>query len=119
MTYAHGGLSLQECLTPDLRVTVPEGRSGVAARIDTITWRGFRCLIEVQSVQGGEVSADLRLEAKLARSVARTVRPVSEDGAVSLLLAGDEHEDSPLVAILVDGDGRILDRRVTRVGEDS
>ncbi len=106
-------------MTPDLRVTVPEGGSGAAARIETITWRGFRCLIEVRSVEGGEVSADLRLEADLARSVAKTVRAVGDDGAVSLLLAGDEHEDFPLVAVLVDDGGRILDRRGTRVGEDS
>ncbi len=119
VTYAHGGLSLQECLTPDLRVTAPERRSGAVARIATIAWRGFRCLMEVRSVEAGDVSADLRLEADLARSVAKTDRPVGEDGAASLLLAGDEHEDSSLVAVLVDADGRILDRRPTRVGEDS
>lgn len=118
VTYAHGGLSLQECLTPDLRVTVPEGHAGVAARIDTITWRGFRCLIEVRSVEGGEVSADLRLAADLVKSVARKVGAVGEEGAVSLLLAGDEHEASQLVVVLLDADGRILDRRDTRVGED-
>lgn len=119
VTYAHGGLSLQECLTPDLRVTAPEGRAAVAARIDRITWRGFRCLIEVRSVEGAEAAADLRLEADLARSVAQTVKPVGEDGAVSLLLADDEHEDSPLVAVLVDDGGRVLARRATRVGENS
>lgn len=119
VAYAHGGVSLQECLTPDLRVTVSEGHAGVAARIDTITWRGFRCLIEVRSFEAGEVSADLRLEADLTTSVAKKVSPVGEDGAVSLLLAADEHEDSPLVVALVDAGGRILDRQGTRVGEDS
>lgn len=44
--------------------------------------------------------------------------PRSRDEA-SLLLADDDHEQSRLVPVLVDDEGRIPDRRETAVGEDS
>ena len=115
--YAHGGLSIQECLVPDLTVRAAAA-SAPSARIRTITWRGFRCLVEA-AAEAGTVAADLRLEADLSRSVAGAGKPVEADGSVSLLLADDDHEQSRLVLVLVDDEGRILDRRETAVGEDS
>ena len=115
--YAHGGLSIQECLIPDLLVRAT-GRVEAVASITTITWRGFRCLVEA-IVGGAEVTADLRLRDDLSRSVAGSGKPVEADGLVSLLLADDDHEHSRLVLVLVDDEDRILDRRETAVGEDS
>ncbi len=115
--YAHGGLSVQECLLPDLVVRSAPG-AGPSARIERIAWLRFRCVVEA-AVEGGAVSADLRLREDLNRSVALSAKPVEADGSVSLLLASDEHQSSRLVLVLVDSEGRILDRRDTAVGEDS
>ena len=115
--YAHGGLSVQECLLPDLVVRSTPG-AGPSARIERVAWLRFRCVVEA-AVEGGAVSADLRLRDDLNRSVALSAKPVEADGSVSLLLASDEHESSRLVLVLVDSEGRILDRRDTAVGEDS
>ena len=115
--YAHGGLSVQECLIPDLTVRAAT-RAEVTARITTTSWRGFRCLVEA-AVEGGAVIADLRLRSAPDQSVANSGKPVETDGSVSLLLADDEYEDSRLVLVLVDDEGRILARRETAVGEDS
>ena len=49
--YAHGGLSIQECLIPDLVVTRVEGAEA-AGSITSVTWRGLRCFIEA-AVRGG------------------------------------------------------------------
>jgi hypothetical protein len=115
--YTHGGLSLQECLTPDLLVE-RSGGAVLIASIKSITWRGMRCLVEA-SVKGGGVSADLRLERPNGTSVAAAVKPVESDGAVSLVLGDDEHERASLVLVLISEDGQILAQRTTRVGEDS
>ena len=102
---------------PDIRVE-RAAASGVAASIRSITWRRLRCLVEVVS-RGGAVAADLRLESPSGASVAAVAKPVGEDGSVSLVLAGDEHEEKPLVLVVTDADGRILSQQPTRVGEDT
>jgi len=115
--YTHGGLSLQECLTPDLLVE-RAGANVLVAGIKSVTWRGMRCLVEA-SVKGNAVIADLRLERPNGTSVVAAVKPVEPDGAVSLVLADDEHERASLVLVLLSEDGQILAQRTTRVGEDS
>ena len=115
--YAHGGLSIQECLIPDLVVTRTEG-SETAARITSVTWRGLRCFIEA-AVRGSPVTADLRLERPTGESVAAAAKPVDAEGAVSLVLADDEHEAAALVLVLLDDAGRVLAQQPIRVGVDA
>jgi hypothetical protein len=115
--YAHGGLSIQECLTPDLLVELT-AETGTSATIGSVTWRGLRCFVEVVS-RGGPVMADLRLERPSGRSVAAAPKTVELDGSVSLVLPDDEHEAATLVLVLLDAQGRILTHQGTRVGVDS
>ncbi|MCY4616048.1 MAG: BREX-1 system phosphatase PglZ type B [Chloroflexi bacterium] len=115
--YAHGGLSIQECLIPDLVVTRVEGAE-TAGSITSVTWRGLRCFVEAE-VRGGPVTADLRLARPTGESVAAAAKPVDADGAVSLVLADDEHEAAALVLVLLDDADRVLAHRLVRVGEDA
>ncbi len=116
--YAHGGLSIQECLIPDILVEAPR-RARTAVSVSSITWRGLRCFVETVPA-ARHVLADLRLGAASGPSVAAQPKPVSSDGTVSLVLAGDEHEDEPLVLVLLDPEtNRVLAQRPTRVGESS
>ena len=115
--YAHGGLSIQECLTPVLQVDRPGG-SAVRVSIDSVTWRGLRCFVEVASMSRSVV-ADLRLGSPAGPSVVAASKPVEADGSVSLVLAGDEHEEAGLVLVLLDDSGQILAQKPTRVGADS
>ena len=115
--YAHGGLSIQECLIPDLVVTRVAGGE-TAGGITSVTWRGLRCFIEAE-VRGGPVTADLRLGRPTGESVAATAKQVDAEGAVSLVLADDEHEAAALVLVLLDEAGRVLAQRPTRVGVDA
>jgi hypothetical protein len=66
--YAHGGLSLQECLVPvlDLRVAGP-AEDRVRVTIQKTTWKGLRCLVEVAPDVPG-LRADLRTKPALAES---------------------------------------------------
>ena len=115
--YAHGGLSIQECLIPDLVVTRVE-EAETSGSITSVTWRGLRCFVEA-AVRGGPVTADLRLGRPTGESVAASAKPVDAEGAVSLVLADDEHEAAALVLVLMDEAGRVLAHRPVRVGEDA
>lgn len=115
--YTHGGLSLQECLIPDIRV---EGtaREGVTAKIRSVSWVRLRCNISVQA-RGGPVTADLRLGTPEGKSVASSPKPIHEDGFASLVLADDEHENASLVVVITDAAGRVLAQQPTRTGEST
>lgn len=113
-SYAHGGLSIQECLIPDLTVE-RAGPSLPEASIESITWRGMRCFIEAKST-GGRVMADLRLDRAHGPSVAASAKPLGDDGTASLVVADDAHEDANLVLVLIDEAGNILAQATTRVG---
>jgi len=115
--YAHGGLSIQECLTPTLLVE-RAGSQAIRATITSVTWRGMRCFVEVNPTSG-RVLADLRLKSPAGSSVAAATKPVEPDGSVSLVLADDEHEEAALVLVLLDDSGQILAQKPTRVGANS
>ena len=114
--YAHGGLSVQECLIPDIRVAGAAER-GPAATIRSVSWVRFRCNIAVQA-RGGPVTADLRLGGPTGESVASSPKRIDEDGLASLVLADDEHEDAGLVFVVTDAEGRVLAQQPTRKGEN-
>ena len=113
--YAHGGVSLQECLTPDIRVERRSGPVGISASIRSIAWVRLRCVAEVE-VRGGAGTADIRVGGSAGRSVVLEPKPVADDGTVSLVLDGDEHEDATLTFVVADADGRVLAHQSTRTG---
>lgn len=114
--YAHGGISIQECLTPDITVQRAGGRVQHTT-IDSVTWTGMRCFVVATGATAG-VQADLRLQTAAGESVAAAVKMLDEDGSTSLLLADDEHESVQLVVVLLDGSGKVLAQHKTKVGND-
>ena len=114
--YAHGGVSLQECLIPDIRVEPDDRpRAGPSAVIHSVMWHRLRCFVEVEAT-GGIASVDLRLSGPSGPSVVAAAKPVSEEGSASLLVASDEHEGDALVLVVCDADGRVLAHQSTRTG---
>lgn len=115
--YAHGGISLQECVVPDL--IVERGAAAVSATITTINWRGMRCRVDVDTNASG-ISVDLRLNWKQpSSSIAATSKELTETGKVSLAVSDDSHEGAAASVVLVDQAGRVLDYRATTVGEET
>ncbi len=115
--YTHGGVSLQECVIPDLIVEC--GEAVVSATITAITWRGMRCRVSVNSNVSG-ISADLRLNWKQAESsIAAASKELSETGEASLAVSDDNHEGAAASVVITDHSGRVLDHRPTTVGEET
>ena len=115
-SYAHGGISLQECLTPVLVVS-GGASSAPAAAIVEISWKGLRCNLEVSGGTAG-MTADLRREAAGGPTVATTAKPIDAGGA-RLLVEDDELEGAAVVAVLLSPDGRVIAQRRTVVGGEA
>ncbi len=113
--YAHGGLSLQECVIPMLTVRSSAAPRSVA-QIESIKWIGLRCRVTVAGDFAG-VRADLRLKAADAKSsLAEAVKEVAADGTVSLAVRDDSNMGSAALAVLLNEDGRPLHALPTTIG---
>lgn len=115
--YAHGGVSLQECVTPLLRITRGADQTTGTTRIVEIRWKRLRCAVQVGD---GDVTvrADIRLVAADPKtSVVASVKHIEPDGQVSLLIANEDLSGKPAAIVLLSADGTIVAKTDTRIGE--
>ena len=115
--YAHGGISLQECVIPEL--IVERGEEAVTATITDVSWRGMRCRVAVKSNADG-LQVDLRLNWKQATSsIVAAAKELGSNGEASLAVSDDKHEGAAASVVVSDASGRVLDSKPTTVGEDA
>ena len=115
--YAHGGISLQECLVPVLQLECAEAaESKSAVIIQSVTWRGLRCTVVVEGALPGQ-SVDVRTKASLASSSLAANAKSLEGGKASLAVADDEQMGAAAVVVVLGADGSVLQKRSTTVGE--
>lgn len=115
--YAHGGISLQECLVPVLQLDCA-GAAGVDAtvKIQSVTWKGLRCTVVVEGAATGQ-QVDIRTKAALAStSLAASVKAL-EAGKASLAVADDENLGTAAIVVVLGADGEVLQKQATTVGE--
>jgi hypothetical protein len=112
--YSHGGLSLQECVVPQL--AVHRGiASAVSAKIANVRWAGLRCRITVSGACNG-CQADLRDRPADPATSLVGAKAVNQDGTVALVVADDTREGSATTLVLLDAAGNVLDRMPVTVG---
>ena len=113
--YAHGGVSLQECVVPE--IAVERAEEGTKATITGLQWRGMRCRVSV-STNDPSVRVDLRLNWKQAdKSIVAAVKEVGQAGEASLVVEKDAYEGASAMVVALDRAGNVLDRKATTVGE--
>ena len=116
--YAHGGLSLQECLTLQLAVISKAGSSRSQVRLGDAGWKGLRLSVSLEDPVAG-VSADLRKEAgDPATSVAVARKKFSAHGTCSLVVEDEDLEGSLAYLVLLGADGALLAQRQVTIGVD-
>lgn len=114
--YAHGGISLQECLVPVLHLEcASSAKSGAAVTIQSVTWKGLRCTVVVAGASAGQ-RADIRTKAALASSSLATSKPL-DGGKASLAVADDEQMGAAAVVVVLGPEGEVLHKQATTVGE--
>lgn len=116
--YAHGGVSPQECVVPEM--LVEQGEVSLKAHITEITWRGMRCRVVVETNAAG-LRVELRRNWKQADPEANRIaaaKDLGSNGQASLAVERDEYEGTAAMAVILDGTGRVIDYRATTIGEE-
>lgn len=117
MAYAHGGISLQECLTLQLTVTAaPIEMSSALVRFIEVAWRGMRCTITVEGMFSGLTVDIRRRPGEVKSSLASEKKPVREDGTASVLVGDENLEGVEAFIVLLDMNGELIAQRPTTVG---
>jgi len=115
--YTHGGLSLQECVTPELVVTAGAARNSTTQLTDLV-WKGLRCTVVAEGATSGLIM-DLRQQAgDAATSVAVAAKPFRESGKASVVVEDDDLMGAHAVVVICDAQGRVLAQRSTAIGGD-
>lgn len=116
--YAHGGISLQECLVPVLELNcTPALPKAEIMFIKSVTWRGLRCTVFVEG-EAEELYVDIRTKASLAASSLAARPKRLEKGKASLAINDDEQFGAVAIVVLLNPDGDVLQTYSTKVGEE-
>jgi hypothetical protein len=113
--YNHGGLSLQECVVPQM-VIRSGGASSVTAKIDSFKWAGLRCRIKVTGEYNG-LTMDLRDKAADPGTSLAPSKTIGSDGSVSLVVEKDSRAGTATILVLLDHSGKVIDKTPVTIGE--
>jgi hypothetical protein len=115
--YAHGGLSLQECLT--LQLTVMQGKaaqSAVTVEFTDVVWKGLRCTVAVDGNFSG-LSLDIRSQAGSAlSSIVVGVKPMKGNGTASVIVENEDLEGQEATIVIIDPEGALVTQIATVIG---
>ncbi|MCX5784606.1 MAG: BREX-1 system phosphatase PglZ type B [Elusimicrobia bacterium] len=113
--YAHGGISIQECLLPDLIFQGDAAVPDSVSRIVDVQWVKMRCRVVVEPFTAG-MTVDIRTKASDAASSLASPKPVDSDGRAGLLIEDDTIEGTTASVVLLDVSGRVMAKRPTIIG---
>ena len=113
--YAHGGISIQECLLP---VMIVENAidTGLVPKIKSVKWVNLKCAIETENAGEG-YSIDIRTKFSNDTTsivISRIKEVVDNKGS---LMVSEDAESQAATVVLIDDSGRIRDKKATTVGE--
>ena len=118
MEYSHGGVSLQEMVTPVIRVKVAGPTTGLARLLEA-KWTGARCRVLV----GGNC-AGVRVDVRSSQSDPNTsfladkqARETTADGKVTVFLEDDSDIGKDGEIVLLDASQKVIDSMATTLGK--
>ena len=116
--YSHGGVSLQEMVTPVLRVTAAQP-AGSSARLLEAKWTGAKCRVLV----GGNCS-NVRVDVRSSQTDPNTslladkqARETTLDGKVTVFLENDADIGTKAEIVLLDSSGQVIHSLPTTLGQ--
>lgn len=110
--YAHGGLTLQECVTPILLVGGQATVGGVV-RVAAVRWKRMRCAVELSH---GEAGLLAHIERADTHKPVSPAKEVEADGQISILINDEDLVGQPATVIVTDANGRVIAKADTRIG---
>ena len=115
--YAHGGVSLQECVLPDLTFSSSATAQGSLIHIEDLVWVGLRCRVKITPASEGFTAA-VRTRPNDPSSDVSSSKPIDADGKVSLLVENEDLQGSAACVVVLDGEGRLIAQESTVIGGD-
>lgn len=116
LEYSHGGLSLQECLVPEMTISSAAPVVSDVA-ISSAKWVGLRCRIQASPPAVG-LLADIReMIADKTSSVVSKPKEIEADGQTSLLVSDDRNVGKKATVVLVDASDNVVAKFATVIGE--
>jgi len=116
--YAHGGVSLQECVIPEMHVQPSADAGEVRASIVDVHWRGLRCRVAVQPADT-TLRVDIRTKpasAETSLAVNGQAKAVDDQGRTSLVVADDDQLGAAAVVVVLDTAGRAIAKHPVQIG---
>lgn len=116
--YAHGGISLHECLVPEMLIQ-NTAISTVNAKISNIKWVNLKCTVITSDTPDG-FSMSIRTKfsdpaSSILEPANITHKEIHDNKCV--LMVSEEYESQAATIVLMDKNGRILDKKNTTVAE--
>jgi hypothetical protein len=118
MEYSHGGVSLQEMVTPVLRVKAARPADGLSRLLDA-KWTGARCRVSVGGNYLG-VRVDIRTsqsDPNTSLLTDRQARETTPDGKVTVFLENDSDIGKDAEIVLLDASGQVIDSLHATLGK--
>lgn len=114
--YAHGGVSLQECVLLDLAITPGATASPRILAIKEVKWVRLRCRVLVDP---GTASLTVDIRRKTSdkgSSVVAEPKATDHEGRASVLVDDEDLAGEAAVVVITDADGQVLATRPTILG---
>lgn len=112
--YAHGGVSIHECLTPFITIKAKEVKAAEKGSIGSLEWRGMRLYVHTSGTKDG-YNVDIRTKVSDAKTSIILSASMKEDNQWSVVVDGD-YEDHAATLILIDDQGIIVDKKPIHIG---
>ena len=112
--YAHGGISIHECLVPTLIIENPNVLN-IEAEVKVVKWVNLKCTIQTNDVPDG-YSVDIRTKYNDAKTSIVLSKSKTLKGNTATLMVDDGAESQAATIVLLDENERILDKKPTTVG---
>ena len=113
--YAHGGISIHECMTPLITITSEKAVTTEKAVIEDYKWVGMRVLISTHGTIGNNFNIDVRLKREDANSSIK-IGSVKQKDADWKMMADGDYEGQAGYIVLLDSDGILVDSKLIEIG---
>lgn len=112
--YAHGGISIHECLVPEMIIENPN-TSASTGKIQEFKWTNLKCAIITEHLgEGFTIDIRTKYNDETTTIVESTNKNISENKGY--LMVNDSAEFQAATIVLIDPNGRIIDKKSTTVG---
>jgi hypothetical protein len=112
--YAHGGISIHECLVPEMIVENPNIHRYIT-EIKTVKWVNLKCTITTSDLPSS-YSLDIRTKYNDAKTSVILSKNRSLQTSSVTLMVDDSAEYQAATIVLLDEEGRIMDKKPTTIG---